>query len=171
MVRRRLATPLSPAEFEALVRAEQGWLVRYLTYLLHDRSDAEEVAQRVFVRAYQRSHQYQGGNLRAWLRKIATHLAYNFSRDRGTRRRYEDQAVPAERLTHPSPEGALLEREAIAVTLGALPYPYREVLLMRYLEELDLPEMAGLLGIGESGVKMRLLRAREAFQAVYGSRG
>ena len=56
-------------------------------------------------------------------------------------------------------------RDALLKVLDRLPYPDREVLILRHLEELSVEEIAAMLDIGRSAAKMRLKRARERFMA------
>ena len=55
--------------------------------------------------------------------------------------------------------------------LAELPYPYREIMVLRFVEELPLKDIADVLEIGESAAKMRLARARADFQRIYEARG
>jgi RNA polymerase sigma-70 factor (ECF subfamily) len=148
--------------YDDLVREHQQWLVRYLVYVLGDQGRAEDVAQEVLVKAYTSIHLYRGdARLKSWLRSIATRLAFNQRRDASTRQRYEDQADA--RTESAGPEGAVLARDVLIGVLERLAYPYREVLVLRYVEELSVAEIATTLGLSGSAAKMRVKRARDAF--------
>ncbi len=151
--------------FRELVVSHQAWLLRYLLYLLHNPAQAEEVAQRVFILVYQNLNQHSGPSFRGWIRRIATRQAFNARRDARTRRDYEGQVPIAAVLS--SPEEELASREALLVTLQRLPYPTTEILVLRYVEELPVSEIAEHLDLGLSAAKMRLKRAREEFTTVY----
>lgn len=56
---------------------------------------------------------------------------------------------------------------AILACLDKLSYPYREILVLRYVEDLDMDEIQAMLDLGPSAAKMRLKRARDAFRAIY----
>lgn len=162
--------------YEELVRRHQGWVVRLLICLVGGRADAEDLAQEVFVKALVSLDQYRGeASFKGWLRTIATRAAFNWQRDRRTARRYEDlaaQDMGSEwEVVTPNPGGALLAREALSSLLGGLAYPYREVLILRYVEELSVSEIAVSLDIGESAAKMRLKRAREQLEVMYQEMG
>jgi RNA polymerase sigma-70 factor (ECF subfamily) len=153
------------AAFSDLVRRHQSWLVRYLIYLLGDRDAAEDVAQDAFARAFLHlSSLRDPRTFKGWLRRTATRLAFNQRRDQATRRKYEEQAATTGASSVAS---NVAEREAILLALERLSYPYREVLVLYYLEELSTRELAQLLDIGVSAAKMRLSRARQEFQAIY----
>lgn len=153
--------------FDALVRRHEPWVARMLTALLGDRMTAEDVAQDAFVRAYLAADRFPPANkFRAWLRTVATNAAFNQRRASQTRARHTEKygEVLRESLDH---ETALSNREALQVVLGELAYPIREILVLRYVEEMQVPEIAKLLGLGLSAAKMRLKRAREEFLETY----
>ena len=157
--------PDGQAAFEMLVRLHQAWLVRYLFYVLRDMGAADDVAQEVLVKAYQHLPGFQAtSNFRTWLRTIATRLAFNHRRDAGTRKRYEER-VEISALS--SVASTVEARDALLKLLDQLPYPYREVLILRHVEELSVEEIAVTLSIGKSAAKMRLKRARAQFMALY----
>jgi RNA polymerase sigma-70 factor (ECF subfamily) len=69
----------------------------------------------------------------------------------------------------PTPGHALVREERrpqLHAALGRLTPPDREVLVMRYLEDLTFPEIASILGLGESAAKMRHLRALQRIRAL-----
>jgi RNA polymerase sigma-70 factor (subfamily 1) len=110
----------------------------------------------------------------AWGRLIDMHRCHLHARRRSVaRERYwdlplSDQSAIAlvDRLigSGTSPSGRLIrdeQRLRLRAALEGLPARDREVLVMRYLEQLSGAEIASVLGIGEGAVKMRLLRAAE----------
>lgn len=151
--------------FDELVRRHQRWLVRLLTFVCGSGAAAEDVAQDAFVRAYERLPRARIVSFRAWLRTLATRLAYNARRDASTRRKYQDSAPP------PPPRTGLEERtdtKAVVLSLlDDLPYAYREILVLRYVEEMEMGDIAELLELGTSAAKMRLKRARDQFLQRY----
>jgi RNA polymerase sigma-70 factor (ECF subfamily) len=160
--RARARGPDGRAAFDQLVLGHQEWLVRYLYYLLGDMGHADDVAQDVFLRAYQKLDGFRGdSSFKTWIRQMATRLAFNHKRDRQTRSGYEE-AAERSRLAPVGLE-AVEAREALLAVMGSLPYPYREILIMRHVEEMSVADIAAALGIGLSAAKMRLSRARDAF--------
>ncbi len=150
--------------YKELVKRHQAWLVRYLAYVLGSQAEAEDVAQEVYVKAWQKLATFRGeSSFQTWLRSIATRLAYNRRRDRSTRARYEEEAGAELDLVFRPDGGDVDAREVLIVVLSALPYPYREILVLRHVEELEVSEIARALDVGLSAAKMRLKRAREAF--------
>ncbi len=158
--------------FEKLVDRHQQWLVRLLMHLLGSQSDAEDVAQEAFIRAFLAIDSCgDGSRFRGWLRVLARRLAFNHRRDAKTRARYEERSgMLAARSVAPI-SGAVEGRDLLKQVLGELAYPYREIMVLRFVEELPVKEIAGVLEIGESAAKMRLSRARAEFQRVYEKKG
>lgn len=158
--------------FEALVDRHQHWLVRLLAHLLGNQSDAEDVAQDAFVRAFLAIESCgDGARFRGWLRVIARRLAFNHRRDSRARARYEEESGLPMSLSSETMPGQLGERDLLRRVLGEMAYPYREIMVLRFVEELPLKEIAEVLEIGESAAKMRLTRARAEFQREYAKRG
>lgn len=143
-----------------LVSRHQAWLVRLLRYIVADSSAAQDVAQDAFTRAYLALGRCPpDANFRAWIRVIATRLAFNLKRDARTRRERQAEAVSS--IPPPPTMGErTANRELILKLLSLLSASDREILVFRYLEELSIKEIADALQLGESAVKMRLKRAR-----------
>lgn len=160
------AGPQAKKAYGALVERHQGWLVRLLAQLLQrSPADAEDVAQEAFVRTFAAIGRIpEGASFRAWLRVTAVRLAYNHRRDALTRQKYHDSWRPEEAS---GVESRLEAKEALSMTLARLPYPYREILILRHVEELALEDIANVLDVGLSAAKMRLSRARAAFVKHY----
>ena len=153
--------------YDTLVRDHQQWLVRYLMYVMGaDQSLAEDVAQEVLVKAYTSIHLYRGdARIKGWLRSIATRMAFNHRRDNATRRKYEEQAPGTK--ANAGPESSVIAKDVLLGILERLPYPSREILVLRFVEDLSTEQIAQALGIGQSAAKMRLKRSREAFVALH----
>ena len=150
------------AAYEVLVRRHQGRVIRLATYLLGGDADANDIAQEAFLRAHASLARFQEGtSFSAWVRTITTRLCFNLRRDlRARTAREQIDGDVMERVPSST-------RTAVEWTLGQLSYPYREVLLLRFVEEMSLEEIAATLDIGVSAAKMRLARARQSFFDVY----
>ncbi len=157
------------AAFGALTARHQEWLVRLLHYdSLGDRRDAEDVAQEALVRAYLALERCpRGDGFRAWLRTIATRLALNHRRDARTRRRYHVAFGSDRDLSSRDVARALGDRELVVHVLARMSCPFREILVLRHVEELSIKESAAQLDISVSAAKMRHSRARAEFNRIY----
>jgi RNA polymerase sigma-70 factor, ECF subfamily len=158
----------SRSAFQCLVVRYQGWLYKLVLHLCGDRTLAEDLVQDAFVKAYLSIADFRSeASIKTWLRRIALHATF----DQHRRKRRTPTASPAaeepDSLLSSQRDG-LIERDALAKAMQALPYPYREILLLRYVEELSVEEVSKQLDISVSAAKMRLLRAREQFEESYG---
>ncbi len=141
--------------------------------VLKNEADAEEVAQEAFLKAYRHLGEFRGeSRFHTWVVRIVINEArMRLRKNRG--RLYEsldetepEDAVPlAERLAdwREIPSEALERSEVrreIALALDLLSDSYREVLILRDVEQLSIAETAEVLGVTQATVKIRLFRAR-----------
>jgi RNA polymerase sigma-70 factor, ECF subfamily len=172
--------------FETLVRQHQDRIYSIALRLLGDGSDAEEVAQDTFVRAYRALSGYEAPrirelHLRAWLATIALNLC----RNRAARRRPRTVSLSGSNdegreMTHLLPPTPAAENppERVARREGAhvwaalvadLPERYRAAVVLRHVDGLSYSEMSVVLGRPEGTVKAQVHRGlallRAAFEA------
>jgi RNA polymerase sigma-70 factor (ECF subfamily) len=158
-----------PEDFRLLVQRYQGPLFSYLTGRLRDRSEAEEAAQESFVRAFQSLKKLRKPeSFYSWLLGIAGRVAKE--QFRSLKRRQQDREVAETMLAEPADNHAEYPLdEAIAV----LPESYRQVILLRYYEELSCQEVAQRLDMPLGTVTKTLSRAyallRQELQASEGA--
>ncbi len=136
-----------------------------------NREDAEDVLQETFVTMVEKLHQFRGdARLYTWLYRIAVNNVYKRTR---TKQKHEAMDIndPDVQQIHGSnlsewPETAQLlgEREwirdVLADALNDLPEKYRTIFVLRDIQGLSIRETQEILGISESNVKVRLMRAR-----------
>jgi RNA polymerase sigma-70 factor (ECF subfamily) len=159
--------------FEVLMRRYNQRVYRLARAVLRSDSEAEDVTQEAWVRAYEHLDQFAGRALfSTWLGSIALHEAWARARKR---KRYEsiEPGVEAEggamkrASPSPDPEREALGREVrsfVEAAIETLPEMYRTVFMLRHVEELSTAETAELLELSEETVKTRLHRARSALQ-------
>jgi len=167
-----------------LVQCCQHRLVRYLLYLTGRREYAEDLAQETWIRVLQRGSQYNGRQrFDPWLFAIARNLAIDYLRKQ--RKAVQTDSLPNDRdamlllpSSGPSPfEAAARSEDAIRLAgqLQILSPLYREALLLRFQEDLSLPEIAQVLGAPVTTVTSRIYRGlaalRSAFEEGVDSRG
>ncbi len=156
----------SSQAYQVLVERHQRWMVGMLTNLVGDRQEAEDLAQNVFTRVFFALSKFRGdSSLKTWLRTIATREAYSHHRKRS------DKPVDPGDFDHldgaRGEQSRVDDRDALADALSRVPYPYREIIVLRYVEELELDEIGAQLELGKSATKMRLKRARDYFKEAY----
>jgi RNA polymerase sigma-70 factor (ECF subfamily) len=160
------------AAYEELVRMHQAIAFRVALVNAGDRADAEEAVQDAFVKAYRALGRFrEGAPFRPWLLRIVANEARNRRRSAGRRAGLALRAAgtAASGDAAPSPEAAVLSDERRSELLGALgrlDERDREVLVHRFLLELDEHETAEALGIRRGTVKSRTSRALARLRAV-----
>lgn len=159
--------------FEVLMRRYNQRVYRIARAVLRSDTEAEDVTQEAWVRAYAHLDQFAGrAAFGTWLGRIALHESWARAR-RGRRQESlepapgsEDRQVKPESST-PDPEKGAFDREVrslVEAAVGGLPEIYRTVFMLRHVEELSTSETAELLELSEETVKTRLHRARSALQ-------
>lgn len=147
--------------FAPLVDRYHDRLARYAVRMLGDREDAEEALQDTFLRAYRALEHYRDEErFGGWLFRILV----NQCRSVLARRQRRAELLAGARWDPPAlvvdPDAGETElREELERALAELPAPAREVLLLRYAEELTYEEIATITGSGVSALKMRVQRA------------
>ena len=164
-----------PDELDHLIERYQYRLFRYLLYLTGSRETAEDVFQATWIRVLERGRQYDGkSRFEPWLFTIARNLVIDFQRRRQPRiadllERREEEGPEPELVAKGQPSALeLVERlevsERVTASLACLPATYREVLVLRFQEELALEEIAEIVAAPLSTVKSRLYRGLEAMR-------
>jgi RNA polymerase sigma-70 factor (ECF subfamily) len=142
--------------FEALVRAHQAPVWRFLCHFLGDPDLAEDVAQETFLRLYRRLPTYEGrARFSTWLFQIARNAAIDAVRGQARRDRLVS-SIPPPPASTPGPAGATELRAAI----DSLSPKRRDALMAVEVQGLTYAEAADLLGVPEGTVKSRVHLAR-----------
>lgn len=176
---REIARGLRKGDPDLLARLIEQYhyrLLRYLIYLLGDRAIAEDLFQETWIRVLERGSQYNGrSSFVAWLMGIARHLAIDWLRQRRPASLDElmqaDDDGPATQFVSTndiSPLSSALANEQaahLANALGKIPAVYREVLVLRFQEEMKLEEIADIVRVPLSTVKSRLYRGVEELRS------
>ena len=144
---------------------------RFAYHMLGERSDAEDVLQETYLRAYLAIGRYdERDQFRGWLFRILTNQGRNAltSRGRRTRRFVQDEVAIETAAAPPSALLAGVDDAALSRALAQLDVHQREALLLKYAEGLEYTEMSAMTGIGESALKMRVKRGIERLRSVLG---
>lgn len=149
-------------EFEMRIEECSPLAFRVAYGVLRNREDAEDVAQEAFAKAYKNFAKLrEREHFRAWIVKIAWHMALDYQRSHKRRTAREGtHAESAARIDVPRQalETGLAARLWHAI--DALPEKMRIVIILANVEEYDTQEIALMLGIPEGTVKSRLFHAR-----------
>jgi RNA polymerase sigma-70 factor (ECF subfamily) len=169
------------AAFEKLVQRHQTRLVGYLRGLTNSESDAEDLAQDAFLRAYRSLKGFRGtSSFRTWLYQIATNVFRNWLEKRRNQAPVNAGSIdapppgmdePAEPMGEEHPEARHLQRDAIDRALAQLPGDQREAVLLRDVEGFEYREIAEQLGVPLGTVESRIFRGRARLKELLRSAG
>jgi RNA polymerase sigma-70 factor (ECF subfamily) len=156
-----------PDLLDALIEQYQHRLLRYLLHLTGNHAVAEDLFQEVWVRVLEKGHLYDGRNrFVTWLMSIAHNVAIDHLRRHSPASLDEMQdpvdGAPFEpTATGPSPfeqAAAQQQQERFDRALERVPALFREVLVLRFQEQMKLEEIARLIHIPLATVKTRIYR-------------
>lgn len=167
----------SEAAFATLVDRYRGRIINLVCRFINDRDRAQEIAQEVFLRIYVHRERYRpSGKFSTWMYTIAVNLAKNEIRRRVRARHIVsldgllEVAGDSSRFVAdrgPGPDRRLRQREVqewVGKALAELPDKYREVIVLRDVQQLSYEEIEKVLGIPGGTVRSRINRARSALQ-------
>jgi RNA polymerase sigma-70 factor (ECF subfamily) len=170
-VRLMLATKAGDiAAFEELVSRHQHAVVGTVAKMLGNASDAEDIAQQVFVRIWKSAKRYEPqAKFTTWLFTITRNLVFNESRRRSRKKEVSSeereenfhQTLVGER--HAEPDAAALQNEleaAVEAAIQSLPEKQRLAVVLRRYEDMPYEEIGVILELSLSAVKSLLFRAR-----------
>ena len=160
-------------EFEKLVERYEAPLLRYILRISSiSRADAQDVLQEVFIKTWLNLNDYQPDlPFRSWIYRIAHNTLISTVRKRSSRGMDKAVELDAALFDLPSEElglGEALDRKRRARHVGkvlqALPLPYRDVLILRYLEGHEYDAISDILRKPPGTVATLLHRAKKQFQ-------
>ena len=168
--------------FDSIVRQYDQRMLAVARRFLRQGEDSADAVQDALFAAYRSIASFNGDStLWTWLYRILVNACLTIRRSRSRYRRrvvslqdlprniseYRRAAFPGSRGTEPAYTRA--ERAEVQAQvrrcIARLPQPYREVVVLRHIEELDTDQTARRLGTSRSTVKTRLHRARQALRA------
>jgi RNA polymerase sigma-70 factor (ECF subfamily) len=173
---------LDLADFDEVVRLYRPRVFRFLLASLRDRDAAENLTQDCFLKAYiGRAHFRGDASLSTWLMKIAMNLLRDHLRSKRLRfwtKTRETALDPVDVSDwvpdgRSSPEAEIIARrqvKGIWDTVSQLPAKQRSVFVLRFVEEMELKEIAETTGMNPSTVKTHLYRALAAVRASVGGK-
>lgn len=155
---------------------------RLARWLSGSRADAEDIVQEASLRAMKGVGRFAGGNARAWVLTIVRNAAYTWmgrnrpaslvvADDPSVMERMVDEEARAAGRAPPTPEDMLIAKVDAAVLrrqVGALPAVFRDVIVLREINELSYGEIAEVMDVPVGTVMSRLARARRMLLAALG---
>ena len=162
--------------FEAVALPHLSAAYNLARWLTRNDTDAEDVVQEAYFRAFKSFHSFHGSNGRPWLLAIVCNTCYTWMQQNRAPERLtaSDADLDAIADNQLDPERLLLkeaDNELVRQAVEELPPEFREVIVLRELEELSYKQIATVAEIPEGTVMSRLARARNRLQQRLGSPG
>jgi RNA polymerase sigma-70 factor (ECF subfamily) len=147
-------------------------------YLMRNTADAEDAAQECYLRALRHFDSYRGPAMKPWLLTILRNVCNAEFARRGNRETLSDsaldepaaEAVPIWQEPQASPETAMLRQhddDKIRGLVAGLPAQFREVIVLREINDLSYQEIAQVAGVPVGTVMSRLARARTMLRSAW----
>jgi RNA polymerase sigma-70 factor (ECF subfamily) len=152
----------------------QKWrqnLFYHAMYIVKDGQEAYDIVQEVFIRAMRERRFFnEDFKMKAWLFRVTSNLCFNTVRNRKRR------GVLRETMIRPAPQQANQleqvfadeQRSTVLTAMDELSENHREILVLRYYDDLSYAEIAQVLGVKLGTVMSRLSRARQRLSDVMG---
>jgi RNA polymerase sigma-70 factor (ECF subfamily) len=163
------------ASFEAAILPHLDAAYTLARYLMRDPHDAEDAVQDACLRALRYFDTFRGGDARAWLLAIVRNRCLSLRDERRGRRDRSavlfDETLHSDETDAEPTDAATLRmatREALDDALRRLPEEFREVIVLRELQEMSYREISEITGVPIGTVMSRLSRARQRLQHALG---
>ena len=161
--------------FEQLVETYRDQVFRLALRMCGNEADADEVAQEAFLSAWKALPNFRGDSrFSTWLYQLTSHAAIDLMRR-------EKRQIAAEDITEvsapdpgPSPQQQAERsetRQAVRDAMGQLSPEYRQIVVLRFLQELSYEEIGAVLKLPPGTVKSRLNRAKSQLKDILSKRG
>lgn len=158
--------------FRELVERYQSKIFSIIYGILRNHNDAEDIAQQVFTKAYFSLGKFDfRSSLLTWMYKITVNECYDYLRKKRVRKLvYESDFSDDDtsRLENresasmqPKAETRVIERDIATKLLSKLSEQDRSLLMLKEIEGHSIEELAGMTGLNENTIKVRLFRARQ----------
>ncbi len=158
--------------FERIVLPHLDDAYTLARYLVRDEHDAQDVVQDAVLRALRYFDGYREGDARAWLLAIVRNCCMTWlRRDHGTKNVISfDAGAPSVPDPRETDARAIQRSERAALTraLDALPDEFREVIVLREIQELSYKEISDVVGVPIGTVMSRLARGRKRLAVALG---
>jgi RNA polymerase sigma factor (sigma-70 family) len=163
------------ALFEQIIVPHLAAAYNLAVWLTRNSHDAEDVVQEAYLRAFRFFDGFHGDDGKAWLLAVVRNTCHTWlRREKGSQTMVMfDEQMHCSDLDKMNPEDMLLEKVnagSLRECLNALPLEYREVMILREMEEMSYRDIAHLINIPIGTVMSRLSRARRRLEACIAAR-
>jgi RNA polymerase sigma-70 factor (ECF subfamily) len=151
------------ASFEALIHRYHGPLSGYLQRQLHDTGKAEDLVQETFLRLIRQIRErHYPDNLQAWLYRVALNLCRDYWKSAHYQSEQYRFAEPPEQQDHRASIVDITERQEtrreLLASLGELPDVQKNIIVLRFFQDLKLQDIADVLSLPLGSVKTHLYK-------------
>ena len=155
--------------FEEIILPQLNAAYNLARWLTRNEHDAQDVVQEAYLRAFRFFDSYRGGDGKSWLLEIVRNTCFTWRRreKRSLTTVVFDEAAHTSGVHPPNQEEALVDaanRTVLQNCIERLPEAFREVLVMRDLEEMSYRQIAEVAGIPTGTVMSKLSRARKRLE-------
>ena len=170
-------------DFEEVVRLHWQSVYRFILASVRNADAAHTLTQDCFMRSYSKRGSFRGqASVKTWLMKIAVNLVHDHARNRRLQfwKRLRSSGVSPGDVSDYLPDAAISPEDRASLneqvqiiwqTSRSLPERQRTVFLLRFVEDMDLLEIAAATGMKEGTVKIHLFRALHAIRERLGRSG
>mgnify|MGYP002009410301 FL=1 len=166
---KKLAATNSRAAMEAVIQKYRDQLYFHARYIVKDHQEAYDVVQEVFIKAMREGRIFDDEfKIKAWLFRVTSNLCFNQVRNRKRRGAILESMVKPESFSADQVESVFAgeQREELGAALDLLSDDHKEILVLRYYDDLSYAEIAEVLQVKLGTVMSRLSRARMRLMAV-----
>ena len=156
--------------FEQTVLIHLDAAYNFARWLTHDEAGAEDAVQEACLRAFRFFDSQRGESPKAWFMTIVRNACLDWlkaSKSRALEEEYNEDLHVAEDARNESPDriaARASDAQWLRACIATLPRDYREVLVLRELEELSYKEIGAIVGVPLGTVMSRLARGRDLLQ-------
>ena len=154
---------------EAVIQKYRDQLYFHARYIVKDHQEAYDVVQEVFIKAMREGRIFDDEfKIKAWLFRVTSNLCFNQVRNRKRRGAILESMVKPESFSADQVESVFAgeQREELGAALDLLSDDHKEILVLRYYDDLSYAEIAEVLQVKLGTVMSRLSRARMRLMAV-----
>jgi len=155
------------ALFEQTIMPHLNAAYNLARWMTRNGDDAEDLVQEAFLRAYRSFETFQGNDARAWLLAVVRNTCFTWLKRKGQATVEFDEQIHGSDDETPSTESVLLNEAALGSLQGCLeglPLEFREVIILRELEELSYKQISEVARVPVGTVMSRLARGRKRLQ-------
>ena len=162
-------------QFEVVILPLFGAAYNLARWLVRDDRDAEDVVQEAFMRAFKFFGSYRGGDSRSWLLTIVRNTCYTWLQQNRSRELSDpiDDMLDEVGVSIENPETLMMhevDAQLVRQALEELPIEFREILIMREMEELSYKQISTIADLPLGTVMSRLARGRQRLRDLLAAR-